>query len=166
MNVTKKIISICVIVSILSSIVSYVFFENMFNSSLSSENERLTGVIEKLNQENMNLTRRLDDAENLIKPNLVTSLGWYLHKSTDPVNNSRNTLTIYGSVQNTGVTTALNCSLIIKLYNNSTLLQTSEIHMGDIQSSIRSMYQIYPPKVIQCSSADSVTRIEVTPIWS
>ena len=117
MNVTKKIISICVIISILSPIVSYVYFENMFSSNIqsyiSSENERLTGVIEKLNQENRNLTQRLGDAENSLKPYLVTSLGWYLHKSSDPVNKSRNSLTIYGTVYNVGATTAKQCSLNI-----------------------------------------------------
>ena len=156
MNVTKKIIIICAIISILSPIISYVYFENMF----SSENERLAGVIEKLNQENMNLTQRLGDAENLIKPYLVTNLGWYLHNSTDPVINSRNTFTIYGSVHNSGVIVARNCSLTVQFYNNATLLQTSNISMGDIND------YYYVSNNLQCTSADSVTRIEITPNWS
>jgi hypothetical protein len=175
-NATKKIIIICVIISILSPIVSYVYFENMFNSniqsynsSLSSENERLTGVIEKLNQENMNLTQRLGDAENFVKPYLVTELGWYLHKSTDPVNKSRNALTIYGNIINTGATTAKQCSLTIKFYSNETLVQTSDVYIGDIEgwSEITGVNRQYvAPRDIACSWADSVTRIEITRKWS
>ncbi len=179
MNVTKKIISICVMISILSPIVSYVYFENMLNSNIqsyfSSENERLTGVIEKLNQENRNLTQRLADAENSVKPNLVTSLGWYLHKSSDPVNKSRNSLTIYGTVYNVGATTAKQCSLNIRLHSNETIVQTADIYIGDIKGwseigtdtnySQRNQYYI-TPRNIACTSADSVTRIEITPKWS
>ena len=177
MNVAK-IISICIIVSILSAIVSYVYFENMFNSndsSLLAENERLTGVIEKLNQENRNLTQQLADAENSLKPYLVTSLGWYLHKSSDRVNNSRNSLTIYGSVINTGATTAKQCSLNIKFYNNETVLQTADIYIGDIKgwseigtgSNFGQRNEYYlSSRNIACSSADAVTRIQSTPKWS
>ena len=163
-----KIISIFVIISILTPIASYLYFEKTFNSkieayesSLKSENDRLMGIIEELNQENINLTQRLTNAQTLINPFLVTTLGWYLHNSTDPVYNSRNTFTIYGSVENTGVTPARNCSLTIQFYKNATLLQTSTISMGDISNE----YYL-SRKDIPCLSADSITKVEITPTWS
>ncbi len=161
----KTTVSICVIISILAPIVSYVYFEKMF----SSENDRLTGLIEKLNQENMNLTQRLGDAENLIKPYLVTNLGWYLHNSTDPVVDSRHNFTIYGTVTNVGLEPALDCKLIIHFYNKQTLLQTSEIDMGNIGTRNLSRdggYFYISRTNIHCDVADSVTRIEITPKWS
>ncbi|HUK84913.1 MAG TPA: hypothetical protein VLU95_03530, partial [Candidatus Acidoferrum sp.] len=78
MNVSKKIISLLVIISILSPIVSYVYLENIFNSRLSSEKETLI-------EENMILTQKLAIEENWVKPLLVTQLGWYLHNGSDPV---------------------------------------------------------------------------------
>jgi hypothetical protein len=174
-----KIISICVIISILSPIARYVYFEITFtsyskayNSDLLDENERLTNVIEKLNQEKTNLTQQLDDA---VKPYLVTNLGWYLHKSSDPVNNSRNFFTIYGNIMNTGASTAKQCSLNIKFYHNETVLQTADIYIGDIKgwsdmdinSSFGQRNEYYlNSRNIACPSADAVTSIEVTPKWS
>ena len=52
----------------------------------------------------------------LEEPYLVTDLGWYLHKSSDPAPASRNKLTIYGTICNVGVETAYNCNLIVYFY--------------------------------------------------
>jgi hypothetical protein len=93
------------------------------------------------------------------QPYLVTDLGWYLHNSTDPVSNMANKFTIYGDIQNEGATDAQNCSLIIKFYNNETLLQTSNIPIGEIKGFDGCAY--LNSTNVPCSVADSVTRIEV-----
>ena len=176
MNMSKKIIGLLVIILILAPIVSYVYLENMFNSRFASEDEMLNA--EKI--ENKSLIQKLGEVENLVKPLLVTQLGWYLHKSADPVNASRNTFTIYGMVQNVGFYPALNCNLTIQFYKNATLIQTSIIPMGDIyrediRNSTNVNYTSSPynngfyyigQQAIQCPNADSVTRIEITPEWS
>jgi len=173
MNVSKKIISLLVIISILSPIVSYVYLENIFNSRLSSEKETLI-------EENMILTQKLAIEENWVKPLLVTQLGWYLHNGSDPVITSRNTFTIYGMVQNVGFNPARNCNLTVQFYSNAALLQSSIISMGDIyrydfrnvtniyndSSDFNNGYYYVNQRIMQCPYADSVTRIKITPEWS
>jgi len=161
----KTTVSIFVIILILPHLVSYVYFQNMF----SSENKRLTGVIEKLNQENINLTRRLGNTENLIKPYLVTNLGWHLHNSTDPVVDSRYNFTIYGTIANVGLEPSLDCKLIIQFYNKQTLLQTSKINIGNIgtRAAFNNSGYFYISRTdIHCVASDSATRIEIIPKWS
>ena len=94
-----------------------------------------------------------------IKPQLVTDLGWYLHNSSDQISNMTNKFTIYGAINNDGATDAQNCSLIIKFYNNETLLQTSNVPIGEIRRFGGGSY--YLNQNIPCNVADSVTRTEV-----
>lgn len=154
--------SACIVIAILSPLASYVYFYNRFNATFESFKLQIWNIW----QENKKLEelKKIDQNPWLIKPYLVTTLGWYLHDSSDPVPSSRNTFTIYGTVLNVGATTAVNCRLTVKFYDNMTLLQTSEIAMG--MGKVGYWSDIYIRHVIRCDSADSVTRIEVTPKWS
>jgi hypothetical protein len=159
------VISVCLIISILLPLASYLNFENSLNSKTQSYNLNISSAQEEnegLKQEIANLTQQLGVAEDplLSKQYFVTSLGWYLHKSSDPVAGSANTFTIYGNILNVGATDA-NCSLIVKFYNSKdTLLQTSSIPVGEMLHWANNNID---PKSIPCSVADSVTRIEVDP---
>lgn len=156
--------SICVVISILSPLISYTYFEGKLNSNLESYNLNVSMAEqenERLKQEIENLTQKVENPY-LTMPFLVTNLGWYVHNSADVINTSRNKFTIYGTVLNVGATTAQNCSLIIHFYRNTTLLQTSEVYIGEIKPWSSSRVG----QTIQCSMADSVTRIEVKPKWS
>ena len=157
------VISICLIVSILSPLVSYFSFENILTSKNQSYNLNISLAQEEnenLKREISNLTQQLGISENplMSKPFLVTKLGWYLHNSSDPKVNMANMFTIYGNILNVGATDAQNCSLIIKFYNNEKLLQTSAIpigiisHWSDKDLALRN---------IPCSVANSVSRIEI-----
>ncbi len=158
------VLSICLIISILLPLANYLNFENILNaktqsyalniSSAQNENERLK-------QEITNLTQQLEVAKDplMTKPYFVTSLGWYLHKSSDPVSNMANSFTIYGDILNVGAADA-NCSLIIKFYNNQTLLQTSNIPIGEMKHWTNTNLATTN---IPCNAANSVTRIEVDP---
>jgi hypothetical protein len=94
------------------------------------------------------------------QPHLVTDLGWYLHNSTDPVSNMVNKFTIYGEIENAGATTAQNCSLTIRFYDDQTLLQTSIVPIGEINGFCGCTY--LNSTNIPCSVADSVTRTDVS----
>ncbi len=154
--------TICVTIAVLSLLASYVYFYSRFNATFESYKLQIWDVW----QENKKLEelKKIEQNPYLIKPYLVTTLGWYLHDSSDPVSSSRNTLTIYGKVLNVGATTAVNCRLIVNFYDNMTLLQTSETDMGT--GKVGYWSDIYVREIIRCDSADFVTRIEVTPKWS
>jgi hypothetical protein len=165
-------------VAIFSPIISYVYFQQV--DMTSPEIKRLQDVIDKLNNEKQLLQQQLENSSALTKANLVTSIGYYLHPSTDPVPKSRNTLTIYGSVTNTGLMTAYNCYLNITFYSkdNATLQHeritigiggilyaygdTHETSYGNYNNNVYSINQ----RNIGCPQADQVTRIEITPVWS
>ena len=117
--------SACIVIAILSPLASYVYFYSRFNATFESYKLQIWDVW----QENKKLEelKKIEQNPYLIKPYLVTTLGWYLHDSSDPFSSSRNTLTIYGRVLNVGATAAVNCRLIVNFYDNMTLLQTSEI---------------------------------------
>lgn len=155
--------SICVVISILSPLISFAYFENRLNSNLESYNLNISTAQqenEKLKQEIENLTQKVDNPNPyLTQPFLVTNLGWYLHGSADVIDASRNKFTIYGTTLNVGAITAENCSLLIHFYSNTTLLQTSEVYIGEIKGWSNG----HVSQTIQCSMADSVTRIEVVP---
>ena len=87
-----------------------------------------------------------------------------MNKSFDLVPGSRNTFTIYGKVLNVGATTAENCRLMVDFYDNMTLLQTSEIEIG--MGKVDYWSDVIVREVVRVDSADSVTKIEVTPKWS
>ena len=157
------VISICLLVSILSPLVSYFSFENILNSKNQSYNLNISSAQEQnenLKQEISNLTQQIGNSQNplISKPYLVTKLGWYLHNSSDTKANMANEFTIYGNILNVGATDAQNCSLIIKFYNNEKLLQTSSIsigiipHWSDKDLTLRN---------IPCSVANSVSRIDI-----
>ena len=165
-------------VAIFSPIISYIYFQQV--DMASPEIKRLQGVIDKLNNEKQLLQQQLEKLSALTKANLVTSIGYYLHPSTDPVPKSRNTFTIYGSVTNTGLMTAYNCYLNITFYSkdNATLQHeritvgiggilyaygdTRETSMGNYNNNFYSINY----RDIGCPQADQVTRIEITPVWS
>jgi hypothetical protein len=169
---------IALTVAIFSPIISYAYFQQVNLSS--PEIKRLQGVIDKLNNEKQLLQQQLENATGLIKAHLVTSLGWYLHPSNDPVPKSRNAFTIYGSVTNTGLMTAYNCYLNITFYSkdNATLQHeritigiggilyaygdTHDTSYGNYNNNVYYINQ----RDIGCPQADQVTRIEITPIWS
>jgi hypothetical protein len=165
------VLGICVMISILSPLVSYAYFEGRLNSTFESYNLNISNAEqenEKLKQEIINLTQveenlmQNEDNAYLTKPYLVTNLGWYLHNSTDAISSSKNTFTIYGTVLNVGAANAEDCSLIIHFYSNRVLLQTSEVYIGEIKYWSTTSVS----RTIQCSLADSVTGIEVTAEWS
>jgi hypothetical protein len=165
-------------VAIFSPIISYVYFQQV--DMASPEIKRLQGVIDKLNSEKQLLQQQLEKLSALTKANLVTSIGYYLHPSNDPVPKSRNAFTIYGSVTNTGLMTAYNCYLNITFYSkdNATLQHeritigiggilyaygdTHDTSYGNYNNNFYSIYQ----RDIGCPQADQVTRIEITPVWS
>jgi hypothetical protein len=157
------VISLCLIITTLLPLASYLCFENILNSKTQSYNSILSSAQEenvRLKQEITNLTQQLGIAEDplMSKPYFVTNLGWYLHNSSDKISSMANKFTIYGAVLNIGATDAQNCSLIIRFYNNETLLQTSDISIGPINhwSEIE-----LAPRDIPCGVADSVTKINV-----
>jgi hypothetical protein len=165
-------------VAIFSPIISYVYFQQV--DMTSPEIKRLQGVIDKLNSEKQLLLQQLENSTELVKAHLVTSLGWYLHPSNDPVPKSRNAFTIYGSVTNTGLMTAYNCYLNITFYSKDQVaLQHERITIGvggilyaygDMRETSygnynNNVYSIYQ-RNIGCPQADQVTRIEITPVWS
>jgi hypothetical protein len=93
------------------------------------------------------------------QPYLATNMGWYMHNSSDPVSGMTNKFTIYGYIENRGVTDAHNCSLALGFYRGEELIQTSNVPLGEISGffHIASLNSTN----ISCSDADSVTRTEV-----
>jgi hypothetical protein len=159
--------SVCIVIAILSPIAVYAYFNNIVESyklqieSYELQISDLKQENEKLKQENENLTE-LVEKPYLKEPYLITTLGWYLHHSSDPIPSSRSKFTIYGTIYNVGATIAYNCTLIVNFYNSSTVVQTSEISIGSIWPwSDRDVNT-----VIDCGCANSVTRIEVERFWS
>ena len=93
------------------------------------------------------------------QPHLITSLGWYLHNSSDPVSGMANKFTIYGYIENTGATDAYNCSLVLEFYKDAELLQTTIVPVGEIRGFFNCTY--LKSINIPCSAADDVTKTEV-----
>ena len=143
---------VCLAIAIVSPIVSYIHFSDRLNAASTYELQILD-----LQEENEKLRKPY-----LTEAYLVTVLGWKLHNSSDPVPKSRYRLTIYGTVFNVGAKNASNCMLIIDFYNNTHLLQSSEIAIGEIScwSDVRIRRDVL------CWYADSVTRIEVERTWT
>ena len=120
--------------------------------------------IESLTEQNKELNEENSQLSNLSQPYFITSIGWYLHKSNDPVLSSKNTFTIYGTIYNIGNLPANNVELTVRFYGgNETLLQTSTIHLGIISSITNSTAPFnMGMKNIDCSVADSVTDLELS----
>ena len=159
----KAIAIVCIVIAILSPIAVYTYFSNVvesFKAQIESysiqpqENEELAGKIREY-------MKPYDPYLN--EPYLITRLGWYLHNSSDPVEESINEFTIYGEITNIGAKTAYHCKLIVKFYSNNAVIQTSEVYIGLISYwSERNFYD----EVVGCQYADSVTRIEVERTWA
>lgn len=169
MNKTLLIIACaCLLIAILSPIVSYAYFSERLNvtsesyeaqiSDLHQENEKLSKEIQQLETENEKLKDPYSE-----EAYLITELGWYLHGSSDPVAESRNKLTIYGNIYNVGATNASDCKLIVNFYENMTFLQSSQIN---IRSPINYWSSRNIRQDVDCKMADNVTRIEVERFWS
>lgn len=142
----------CMVIAVLSPIVSFIYFS-----------DRLSDVSESYE---LKISHLLEANEKLKRPilsgaYLVTELGWYLHNSSDPSPASRNQLTIYGTISNVGAKNAKNCILIIDFYDNTSLLESAKSNLGSINSGSH----IYIRRKIPCSSADSVTKVEVERTW-
>jgi hypothetical protein len=156
--------SVCIVIAILSPIVAYTYFTNAVElyklqiSKLQISIQEDEEFKEKIKE----YMKPLLYDPYLMEPYLVTDLGWYLHDSSDPINESRGKLTIYGQVLNIGAETAYNCKLVVKFYRGSMVVQTSEINIG----TIRYWDFYYTRENIDCDLADSVTRIEVERFWS
>ena len=156
-----------IILIILASLITDTYLTNTYNAVIDSERntekdlqqqvDSLTGQNKILNEENSQLT-------NLTQPFLITSLGWYLHNSDDPVASSKNTFTIYGKIYNVGQLPANNTELTIKFYgSNETLQQTSTIQLGMISPITDFTVPLdIGTHNINCSVADSVTDVDVS----
>ena len=155
--------SVCVVIAILSPIAVYAYFSNVVESYKAQIE---AGRIQP--QENEELREKIREYMKpydpyLNEPYLITKLGWYLHNSSDPVEESKNEFNIYGQITNIGAKTAYHCTLIVKFYSNNAVIQTSEIYIGIINYwSQRNIYD----EVVGCQYADSVTRIEVERTWT
>lgn len=156
---------VAIVIGILVPTVTYLHFTNAYSSDFDSYRNQIKDLqqqLDELIEENRQLREKNFHLTEIIKPNLVTSLGWYLHKSDDPVDSSRNTFTIYGKISNTGLFPANNVELTIKFYGNDTLFQSSKIHVGTIQSLNSTRPAETIRKDIAWSMADSVTTIDVS----
>ena len=164
-------LTIVLIVSIiLAPLITFSYLTNSYNSVID-----LHRIIEKdlqqqvgsLTEQNKQLNAEKSQLTNLTQPYLITRIGWYLHKSNDPVASSKNTFTIYGRIYNIGHLEANNTELTVRFYgNNDTLLQTSTIPIGTVLSITNSTAPFEMPfeigkRDLGCSVADSVTKINV-----
>ena len=169
----KQLIAIagfCLLISALSPVTSYFYFNNKFDPIIANYKAQIAACSSQnmnLNQQNANLEEKNNRLEcenkqltNLTEPYLVAQLGWYLHTSSDVVPSSRDSFNIYGTILNIGVLNAENCSLIIGFYDNMTLLQTTTLPLGVINSGSTKTLE---NTQLGCGVADSVNRIDVTP---
>ncbi len=166
-GMTKALIavaSVCLAIAVVAPVTVYSYFCYRLNAASESYELQISDLQqenEELREEVRNLTTKAKDPY-LMDAYLVAYLGWYLHDSGDPVNYSRNKLTIYGTILNIGAKTAVNCKLQVKFYHNTTLLQTSESKLDDVKYWSYKSFKNY----INCEVADSVTKIEVERFWS
>jgi hypothetical protein len=163
--------SVCIVIAMLSPIAAYTYISNTvepYTSQIESYELQISELqislqeAEEFKEKIKEFMKPLPYDPYLMEPYLVTELGWYLHDSSDPINESRNKLTIYGQVLNIGAEKAYNCKLVVKFYKSNTVVQTSEINIG----TIRYWDFYYTKKDIDCELADSVTRIKVERFWS
>ena len=146
---------------ILSSLTNSYNF--VIDTHVNKEKE-LQQKIDSLTEQNNQLNAENSQLTNLTQPYLITSIGWFVHKSNDPVASSKNTFTIYGTIFNIGNLPANNVELTVRFYGgNETLLQTSTLHVGVIPSITNSTMPFdMGKKNIDCSVADSVTDVELS----
>jgi hypothetical protein len=170
MEKASKLLYLClvaaIVIAVLAPLITYVDLTNTYNNVIDSyrnQTKDLQQQIDNLTEQNRKLNEEKAQLTNLTQPYLITSLGWYLHKSNDPVVSSKNTFTIYGKIFNLGLLAANNAEITIKFYGNETLLQTSTVHIGPIQPITNSSvpYQM-GNKNVDCSVADSVTNVDIS----
>jgi hypothetical protein len=162
-----SVIIILLFLTILVPLITFVGLTNSYNSVIDTHinKERdLQQQVDSLTEQNNQLKAENSQLTNLSRPYFITSLGWYLHKSDDPVASSKNTFTTYGTIYNIGNLPANNAELTVRFYGrNETLLQTSTIHLGIIPSITNSTIPFAMGiKNIDCSMADAVTDIDLS----
>jgi hypothetical protein len=158
---------ILLILLVLAPLITYSALTNNYNASIDSyrnKERNLQQQIDSLTEQNRQLTEENSQLTNLTQPHLVSKLGWFLHRSNDPVASSKNTFTIYGTISNLGFFPANNTELTIKFYDSKfALVQTSNIHLGVIQSITNSTAPFsVGTHNIDCSAADTVLDIVVS----
>jgi hypothetical protein len=163
--------AILLVLVVLVPLTMYSYLTDSFNSIVTfhkNEETELLQKIDNLSKQNVVLQKEISQLSNLTLPYLFSRLGWYLHKSDDPVSSSRNTFTIYGRIYNIGNQPANNTELTIKFYgSNETLLQTSIVKIGTIPSITNSTSPFELPfdigkQNIGCLVADKVTNVEIS----
>jgi hypothetical protein len=157
---------ILLVSTILAPILTFSYLTNSYNSVIDThinKEKDLQQQVDYLTEKNNQLNAENAQLTNLSQPYLVTSIGWYVHKSNDPVSSSRNTFTIYGKIYNIGHLPANNAEITVRFYgSNQTLLQTSTVHLGIIYSITNSTIPFdIGKRDIDCSVADSVTDVEL-----
>lgn len=152
---------------ILLPVITYSSLTSTYDSVLDSyrnNNDNLQQQVYSLTEQNKQLDEEKSQLTNLTQPHLITAVGWYLHKSNDPVESSKNTFTIYGTITNIGTMPANNVEFTVNFNgSNETVLQTSTIHVGVVPSILNSSVPFNMGKYnIDCSMADSVVDIDVS----
>ena len=166
----SKFLLVCLVaalaLAVLAPLITYAYLKNSYRADIDSYRNLIVALkqqVDSLTEENRQLSEEKSQLTNLTQPYLITSLGWYLHKSNDPVISSRNSFTIYGKIYNIGNLQANNVELRVKFYGNNTLLQNSTVHVGVIQSITNSTSPFdMIRKEIACSVADAVTNVDIS----
>lgn len=162
---------ILLILAVLGPLITYSQLTGSYNSAIDSHKNTENSLQQQINnytKQNFLLKQEISQLTNLTKPYLFTRIGWYVHKSDDPVVESKNTFTIYGSIYNVGTLPANDTKLTVRFFGtNQTLLQTSEIQLGVVPSITNSTVPFEMPfdlgkHNISCSVADAVTDVEVS----
>ena len=162
-----SVVIILLVSTILAPLLTFSYLTNSYNSVIDThvnKEKNLQQKVDSLTEQNKQLNAENSQLTNLTQPYLITSIGWYLHKSNDPVSSSKNTFTIYGKIYNIGNLPANNAELTVRFFgSNETLLQTSTIHVGIIPSITNSTMPFDMGKRdIDCSVADSVTDVDLS----
>jgi hypothetical protein len=158
---------ILIVSTILTPLLTFSYLTNSYDSVIDThinKEKDLQHQVDSLTEQNIQLNVENSQLTNLTQPYLITSIGWYLHKSNDPVSSSRNTFTLYGKIYNIGHISAYNAELTVRFYgSNETLLQTSTMHLGVVLSITNSSVPFEIGKRdIDCSMADSVTDVDLS----
>ena len=153
--------------TILTPLLTFSYLTNSYDSVIDThvnKEKDLQQQVNNLTEQNKQLNAENSQLTNLTQPYIITSIGWYVHKSNDPVSSSRNTFTLYGKIFNIGHTQANNAELTVRFYDsNGTLLQTSTIHLGVVSSITNSSVPFdIGKRDIDCSVADSVADVDLS----
>jgi hypothetical protein len=162
---------ILLILTVLAPLITYSYLTNSYDlviDSYTNKEKDLQQQVNGLTEQNIHLNQEKSQLTNLTQPYLFTRIGWYLHKSNDPVSSSKNTFTIYGRIYNIGQLPSNNTELTVRFYgSNETLLQTSTIRLGAVLSITNSTAPFDMPfdiekQNIACSVADAVTDVDIS----